>query len=229
MDTCRATPRHPQTNLPRNGAGFTLIELLVAIAVMALMAILGWRGLDGMNQTVAQTRDRADAVLALQAGIAQWKADLDAVIEVPRTTALDWDGLGLRLTRRDTTRVDAALRVVAWTRRLGPGSPWLRWQSPPLRTLTDWQLAWLEAQQWTRNPSDAQRQREVAVVPLDSWQLFYYRADAWTNPQSSAGVAATQTAVPDGVRAILTLAPGQPITGPLTLDWVRPGLGGGKS
>ena len=35
---------------PRHSRGFTLIELLVAIAVMALMAILSWRGLDGMSR-----------------------------------------------------------------------------------------------------------------------------------------------------------------------------------
>ncbi len=229
MDVCQTLLRRPRTHGPRRAPGFTLIEVLVAIAVMAVMAVLGWRGLDGMSQAVTQTRQRADAVLALQAGLAQWKADLDAVIELPRTTAMDWDGLSLRLTRRDTASATAALRVVAWTRRPGADTPWLRWQSLPVHTLTDWQTAWLEAQQWARNPSDAQRQREVAVVGLDDWHLFYYRADAWTNPQSSAGSAVAQTPVPDGVRAVLNLAPGQPVSGPLTLDWVRPGLGGGKS
>lgn len=29
-------------------SGFTLIELLVAITVMAIVAVLGWRGLDGI-------------------------------------------------------------------------------------------------------------------------------------------------------------------------------------
>ena len=28
--------------------GFTLVELLVAVALMALMAAMSWRGLDGM-------------------------------------------------------------------------------------------------------------------------------------------------------------------------------------
>ena len=31
----------------RRPSGFTLVELLVAIAVMALLAIASWRGLDG--------------------------------------------------------------------------------------------------------------------------------------------------------------------------------------
>ena len=48
--------------------GFTLIELLVAIGVMALMAGLSWRGLDGMARTQTQLTQRADQVMTLQAG-----------------------------------------------------------------------------------------------------------------------------------------------------------------
>ena len=31
-----------------NEAGFTLVELVIAIAILALVAVLGWRGLDGI-------------------------------------------------------------------------------------------------------------------------------------------------------------------------------------
>ena len=41
--------------------GFTLIELLVAISIMALMAILGWRGLDGMSRAQVATPNALDA------------------------------------------------------------------------------------------------------------------------------------------------------------------------
>jgi general secretion pathway protein J len=34
--------------------------------------------------------------------------------------------------------------------------------------------------------------------------------------------------VPDGVRLVLTLAPGQGISGVLTRDWMSPTLGGAK-
>ena len=61
--------------------GFTLIELLVAISVMALLAILSWRGLDGMVRAQTQTQQRADELLTLQAGLAQWAVDLDAVVD----------------------------------------------------------------------------------------------------------------------------------------------------
>ena len=74
------------TAFRRSHRGFTLVELLVAIAVMALMAILSWRGLDGMSRAQTQTLARSDEVLVLQAGLAQWKSDLDATVSYTHLT-----------------------------------------------------------------------------------------------------------------------------------------------
>ena len=62
----------------RASKGFTLIELLVAIAAMALLALMSWRGIEGMARAQAQNRERGDAVLTLQTTLSQWNADLDA-------------------------------------------------------------------------------------------------------------------------------------------------------
>jgi general secretion pathway protein J len=225
--------------------GFTLIELLVAITIMALLAVLSWRGLDGMARAQTQTSQRADDVLALQAGLAQWKVDLDALTQTPFASSLDWDGRVLRLTRR-TAAVGDGLIVVAWTRRSDAGGQWLRWQSPVLRTVGAWNDAWSRASQWAQNASTEDRTREVLVVPLEDWQIFYFRADAWTNPLSSdasqaaaapkvpgnqpvVGPVTSQATVPEGIRLVLILPPAYAISGKLTLDWVRPTLSGDKS
>lgn len=165
--------------------GFTLIELLVALSIMALMAVMSWRGIDGMARTQTQTQQRSDEVLALQMGLAQWNADLDALEPAAGLPGLDWDGRVLRLTRRGATDSDAALRVVAWTRRAVDGrNLWLRWQSAPLYQRGELQLAWQQASLWAVNPDDALRRQEVRLVPLADWTLYYYRQDAWTNPLS---------------------------------------------
>ena len=57
--------------------GFTLIEVLVALSIMAVIAVLTWRGIDGMARAQESTRAYTDDVLALQAGLAQWRTDLD--------------------------------------------------------------------------------------------------------------------------------------------------------
>ena len=84
---------------------------------------------------------------------------------------------------------------------------------------------------------------EVAVTPLADWQIFYFRENAWTNaavqrgqhgqrhsqrrqPRQRRPPRQSTTALPDGVRLVLNLPPGQAISGTLTRDWVRPTAGG---
>jgi general secretion pathway protein J len=216
--------------------GFTLVEVMVALGVLALLAVLSWRSLDGMGRAQAHTEARADEGLALQTGLAQWTADLDAMVQLPQITALEWDGRSLRITRRGTASVTDGIRVVAWTRREGQ---WLRWQSQSLTLRGEVESAWQQADLWAQNPTPEARRTEVAVVPLEDWQLFYFRNDSWTNPLSSdvqdaqaraAGAPSGQVAViPDGVRLVLQLPAGRAISGRITRDWVSPTIGGGKS
>ena len=219
----------------RRARGFTLIELLVGLFALALLAIMSWRGLDGMMRARTLTEARADEVLALQTGLAQWGADFDAIEQFPGTTALDWNGRVLRLTRQGSGATADNALVVAWTRREGR---WLRWQSPPVATRGDLESAWNLADLWSQNAGESMRRQEVAIVPLEDWHIYYYRDNAWTNPQSSGvtltptgsgtpaatGTAAT-TALPDGVRLVLQLPAGRAISGQLVRDWVRPTLG----
>lgn len=213
--------RHPCTSRPgrrhRASLGFTLVELMVALFALSLLAIMSWRGLDGMTRAQQQTATRADEVLTLQVGLSQWSNDLDALQQFPRMSALDWNGRVLRITRRGTaTPAGAAgsasatgagpapgIVVVAWTRRDTDGvGTWLRWQSPAVTTRAQLEEAWQKADVWAQSPGAEERRLEVAIVPLADWQIFYYRGDAWTNPLSSDALSVAPPVLP--------AQPGQP-------------------
>jgi general secretion pathway protein J len=221
--------------------GFTLVELLVALMVMALLSLMSWRGLDAMARAQSVTQARADDVLALQSGLAQWGADLDAMaFELANTrainslpSALEWNGQVFRITRysgnggNGGNQAESGLRVVAWTLGDDQGhKAWLRWQSPVLHNRAALEEAWLQAALWAQSPNASSRARQVSIVPLIDWQIFYFRGDAWSNPGSSSEAASVN---PDGVRLQLTLPEGQPLVGKITRDWIRPTAVGAKT
>ena len=205
----------------QSSLGFTLVEMLVAIALMALMGVMAWRGLSSIQGAQIRLAQHADDTLALQAGLGQWAADLDAFALQANTPSLAWDGRVLRVLRRGSASPGDGLRVVGWSQRQVDGiAYWLRWQSPSLRTRAELDAAWGQAARWGQNPSSEDQLREVRISPLSQWQIFYFRNNAWTNPQSSAS-ATDANALPEGVRLVLTLPAGQAISGVLTRDWAR--------
>jgi general secretion pathway protein J len=222
--------------LPR---GFTLIEVMVALVVMSVLALMSWQGVSGMASAQTITQARSDEVLLLQTALAQWQTDLDAVTDTQQVNPLEFNGVSLRMTRRDQL---GNVHVTAWAARQSEGRlRWLRWQSVALNNRAELLNAWAQATRWAQNPGDEELQREVAVTNIDQWQIYYFRNDAWTNPQSAdastnsgaeapgAAPGVPRVTVPDGVRLVLTLSAGQSVGGVLTRDWVRPTLGGGKS
>jgi general secretion pathway protein J len=208
----------------RTSRGFTLIELLVAISVMALLALMSWRGLDSMARSQALNRERGDAVLTLQTTLSQWSADLDATVALLRTPAMDWDGRVLRLTRRSTDATTPSVYVVAWTLRTdATGARWSRWQSPGFTTHEEWQQAWDRASAWAQGGGNQAGDAQVDLMPLSDWQVSYFRNNSWA-PAVSAESLGTSTPLPDGVRLVIDLPQGASLAGLITRDWVRPSV-----
>ena len=214
----------------RRAHGFTLVEVLVALALMAVLALLSWRGLDSMLRTRDSTGGRINAVALAQVSMLQWQSDLNAVQSVPMLNngvAMSWDGRVMRMLRRSGTPLlaqdtvshaltpatitqaavsaDAGMQVVAWTVRDGY---WWRWQSLDLRMHADVLQAWQQAAQWGQNPGSELRRQEARLMPVQSWQVFYFRENAWVNPLSSVGnsAAAPNTTAAAKVSAAVNLS-----------------------
>lgn len=235
----------------RRTRGFTLIELLVALAILATIAVLAWRAIDGMGRTQSITQSRGDELRRLQSALGQWTADLDAVIDTREVTPISFNGQVLRLTRRDpmeTGLESRGIRVVAWALLNGPEGPrWSRWQSGPLRQRNEVARAWQRAADWATGrvsaPGNATgdaltaptADSAIVLVPAQGWQLYYHRGEAWTNPQSAADSPTLRNMayspnlnMPNGVRLLLELPPaGSALQGVLQRDWVRPTLEAG--
>jgi general secretion pathway protein J len=232
-------------HLPRPTArGFTLIELMVSIFIMSMLALMSWRGIDGMARAQDISRERADAVATMQTALSQWQSDLDHMLPAHNNTPIDYDGRVVRIVRAYGS---TELRVVAWGKRIIDGQTrWIRWQSEAATTRVELEAALAQAAQWGVRPTDAQLGKEVTLANLDDVQIFYYRNDAWSNPLSNAsgnsapppppvvvppvpGQAASAAPPPDGVRLVLKLSSGQALAGTLVRDWVQPTIGGGKT
>jgi len=57
--------------------GFTLIELLVAISILAMVAVLGWRGLDGIVRARVALTDQMEMTRGMQLAFAQLQSDCE--------------------------------------------------------------------------------------------------------------------------------------------------------
>ena len=99
--------------------GFTLIEVLVVLAIVSLMSLMAWRGLDTMIGQQQRLQTRAERVQTLQTALAQWHADWSQLHASPELQAWDWDGQVLRLTRRTPAGTDAE------TTRVSPNWAWM--------------------------------------------------------------------------------------------------------
>jgi general secretion pathway protein J len=57
--------------------GFTLIELLVAISILAMVAVLGWRGLDGIVRARVALTEQMEMTRGMQLAFAQLQSDCE--------------------------------------------------------------------------------------------------------------------------------------------------------
>jgi general secretion pathway protein J len=177
-----ASARTARRPAPRGG--FTLVEVMIALVIMAVLAGMAWRGVDGLMRLKDSAAATNDRTLRLATGMSQFEYDMSMLVDTNALASLAFDGNNLRLTRRHPDGV----QLVMWTRQ---DSQWQRWASAPVTHVADLQEAWLRSQQWSAIQPEA-----VAIVPdVTQFQVYLYRGNGWSNAQSSNDVT-TVPAVP---------------------------------
>ena len=128
-------------------SGLTLVELLVAIAVLAFISILGWRGLDTITRSRAALNDELAQTRSLQLTFAQLEIDCANLVDantLAGTQPLLVDANRITLARRWQPEAQAgALQLVTWRWRDGVLT---REETVPTRDLNQLQRDWQTAQ-----------------------------------------------------------------------------------
>lgn len=168
--------------------GFTLIEVMVALLIMALMAVMAWRGLDAIIRTRDISQTKLEQTMRLQTVMGQWEQDLLSVQDAGTIPALRFDGATLRLTRRRPE----GMQVVAWSKQ---GNAWLRWES----AVTQSADALLASYQYSLQLQANSPGMVHAVDGVSGWQLYFYRGNAWSNAMSTGDAAAVPGPAASGV------------------------------
>lgn len=221
---CRSRDHH-------RACGFTLIEVLVAMAVMAILALMSWRGIEAMLAVQAASEKRSRETAVLQTGLSQWMSDLNHVQITGLTAQMFYDGKVFLIVREDLSDEQRRLRAVAWATRTGSdGQTWLmRWQSQPFSTRGGLSQAITDARKWfsgsaTTPESDASQQAQsrrdaTPVLPVSSVELKAYEASGsggrWVSLKDA-------NLLPPGIRLEAVIAGNWSIQGKVVRDWVHP-------
>ena len=184
--------------------GLTLIELLIAITVLAVVAVLGWRGLDSIVRSRIALTAEMERTRGVQLAFAQMERDCANVVSADASYGhppLAAEQQRLILIRRVATENQPVrLQVVSY--RIKDGVLYRR-ASRPTRDLAELNAAWLE------NPQNISRE-EVALeagVTSIAVRVWANTANNWravdmNAPQMEPLPAATVPATPNQPTAV---------------------------
>lgn len=155
--------------------GFTLVELLVAISILAIVAVLGWRGLDGIVRARMALTQQMETTRGMQLAFAQMQSDCEHIVQrdvVDQRPYLLIGGDRLTLVREVfTENQPSRLQVVAY--RIVNGTL-MRRESQPVRDLVQLDALWQAV------TSDGDTNPSVALqTGVTGMQVATWVGNAW--------------------------------------------------
>ncbi|MCC2959877.1 prepilin-type N-terminal cleavage/methylation domain-containing protein [Massilia sp. IC2-278] len=192
--------------------GFTLIELLVAIGILAMVAVLGWRGLDGIVRARSSLTEQMESTRGMQLAFAQLQSDCehaaDASILGRRPFLLQNEGRITLVRTVFNENEPARLQVIAY--RLVNGQL-LRRESIATRDLVQLDGLWQAAITDADTTPPVLLQGGIEAMGVLVWQNGAWRAQVETNPP--APVTSASALAVTGLQVVLrTRGYPQPLT-----------------
>jgi general secretion pathway protein J len=190
--------------------GFTLIELLVAIAILAVVAVLSWRGLDSilrsrdaLSQELLLSRGLQGAFNQIQADLRSAARDVGAKTQLPGVQFAE--GRMLLLRYQFSTNGAGRWQLVRYALNEG------RLQRRAVSV-----NAWVDLQRWENQPEawqSVEPQNLVSEVRSLSWQVAGQQGFALADATAAQNASQAQTmGAPSerlGVRLMLELNNGE--------------------
>ncbi|NVD97036.1 type II secretion system protein J [Massilia sp. BJB1822] len=158
-------------------SGFTLVELLVAIAVLAIVAVLGWRGLDGIVRSRQTLTGQMEQARGMQLAFAQMESDLEQLASkelLQQRENLVADSEGLTLVRTSSPE-NAATQMMVVAYRLRDGVLTRR-ESRGTRDLAQLDALWQASVGHADTTPGIALQSEVQSLAVRVWEAGNWRA-----------------------------------------------------
>jgi general secretion pathway protein J len=155
----------------KRARGFTLIELLVAISILAIVAVLGWRGLDGIVRARVALTAQMETTRGMQLAFAQLQSDCEHMATLkmlPKREVVRFEDDRLTMVRQvflenEPTRMQVvAYRVV--------GGVLTRRESAATRDLQQLDVLWTTALTDVDSGNAVTLQAGVAGMQVQVWQ-----------------------------------------------------------
>ena len=189
--------------------GLTLVELLIAISVLAVIAVLGWRGLDGIVRARIALASDLEQTRGMQLAFAQLQSDCNHLANtsiLPNRLPLVINQERLSLVRT-VFADDQPVRLQVVTYRINNGVLTRR-ESAATRDLKELDSLWLVATSdtdATQPPFDKLRtgvelQSGVSAMSMRLWDGSVWRTTTAPPPNSAANPV-----IPSGLEITLQL------------------------
>jgi general secretion pathway protein J len=184
-----------QTSLRQHA--FTLVELLVAISILAIVAVLGWRGLDTIVRARTSLTDQMETTRGMQLAFAQMQNDCERIANrsvVDQRPFLQVAPDRLTLVRQVFTDNQPARLLVVSYRIVN--SVLVRRESQPTRDMVQLDALWQSAVSDTDTSGSVALEANVVGMQMATWQNNAWRqagADTGANAGSSATTQTQQS------------------------------------